>query len=139
MVKLAKNAQNLHSDYEQRGRGKRTKSLTSKCLFDNLNTDFSDDEDFEALKSSQKKSKTHLSVSFPDFPSIIKGMAIMMMLHTFVISTKRMQEIVTKIVLFRIKIMEYWLLDVEFKLYEFEDEINSILVFTAVCICYLKY
>jgi len=74
MVKLAKNAQNLHSDYEQRGRGKRTKCSSSKRLFDNLDSDCSVDEDFEALKSSQKKSKTHdLSVSFPDFPSIVKG------------------------------------------------------------------
>jgi len=66
MVKLAKNAQNLHSDYEQRGRGKRTKS--SKRLFDNLDSDCSVDDDFELLKSSKKK-----TVSFPDFPSNIKG------------------------------------------------------------------
>ncbi|XP_022177340.1 uncharacterized protein LOC111038511 [Myzus persicae] len=74
MVKLAKNAQNLHSDYEQRGRGKRTKCLSSKRLFDNLDSDCSVDEDFEALlNSNKKKSKTHnLSVSFPDFPSIVK-------------------------------------------------------------------
>lgn len=72
MVKLAKNAQNLHSDYEQRGQGKRTKA-SSKRLFDNLDSDCSIDEDFEALNSN-KKSKTHnLSVSFPDFPSIVKG------------------------------------------------------------------
>lgn len=73
MVKLAKNSQNLHSDYEQKGRGKITKCLSSKRLFDNLDSDCSVDEDFEALNSSKKKSKTHLSVSFPDFPSIIKG------------------------------------------------------------------
>ncbi|KAF0769195.1 Uncharacterized protein FWK35_00010563 [Aphis craccivora] len=54
MVKLAKNTQNLHSDYEQRGRGKRTKCLSSKRLFDNLDSDCSVDEDFEALNSSKK-------------------------------------------------------------------------------------
>jgi len=66
MVKLAKNEQNLHSDYEPRGRGKRTKS--SKRLFDDLDSECSVDEDFEPLRSSKKK-----SVSFPDFPSKIKG------------------------------------------------------------------
>ncbi|CAI6376203.1 unnamed protein product [Macrosiphum euphorbiae] len=65
MVKLAKNAQNLHSDYEQRGRGKRTKS--SKRLFDNLDSECSVDEDIEPLRSNKKK-----TVSFPVFPSNIK-------------------------------------------------------------------
>lgn len=64
MVKLAKNAQNLHSDYEQRGRGKRTKS--AKRLFDDL--DSSVDEDLEPLRRSKTK-----SVSFPDIPSNIRG------------------------------------------------------------------
>ncbi|KAF0722827.1 Uncharacterized protein FWK35_00033533, partial [Aphis craccivora] len=82
MVKLAKNSQNLHSDYEQRGRGKRTKCLSSKRLFDNLDSDCSVDEDFEALNSSKKKSKTHLSVSFPDFPSIIKDTSDDILLNT---------------------------------------------------------
>ncbi|KAL5246203.1 hypothetical protein ACI65C_013611 [Semiaphis heraclei] len=44
---------------------------TMQIIETNINSDCSVDEDFEALKSSQKKSKTHdLSVSFPDFPSI---------------------------------------------------------------------
>lgn len=54
MVKLAKNSQHLHSDYEQRGRGKRTKCLSSKRLFDNLDSDCYDDEDFEVLNNSKK-------------------------------------------------------------------------------------
>lgn len=44
MVKLAKNYQNLHSDYEQRGRGKRTKCLSLKRLFDSSDSDCSVDE-----------------------------------------------------------------------------------------------
>jgi len=54
MVKLAKNSKNLHSDYEQRGRGKRTKCLSSKRFIENLGSDCSVDEDFEASNSSKK-------------------------------------------------------------------------------------
>jgi len=62
ILKLAKNSQNLHSDYEQRGQGKRIKCLSSKRLFDNLDSECSVDEDFEVLENRKKVRNTLICI-----------------------------------------------------------------------------